>query len=492
MKSVYFLIIFVFLFGNAYTQNEEIENRVDSMTYQLYLNAEWAELIHTSNEALNIPIDFYYLRIRLGLAYFYTNDFINAAKQFEIAQNKQELNQYIIEHLYLSYMYVGDYAKAYEYFKKLSSDEKKSLGISEKYLLNKLEFNTMFISNDKKFNNDYDFTINEDIYADASTTKYAYGGNFDYLHMFKSYKFGIKGGVNYQMFRMVNNYRFPEISTSQINKNKTKEINKSFEHNLNQFVYNLAIPIYINKSTLFEARVSYLDVNFDITKVDTNQLFILNRMTNFYEPKVSYNFSDTNLNENNYLVSIALTKKIHKIKFIANSSLSNFNDQNQLQTGINLWYFPKGNLNFYCNVGTFVQSIITKPKPNSPMGKGKGKDQNQPLQISENNLVYNIGFGFKVFDKLWLENYFHYGKIKDYQEQNGLFIYNSAFYEYWKSKLKLMYIVNKNFSINISGELFKKELNYINFKNEIPFPIMDFQKVKFNEYLINGGIKWNF
>ena len=55
----------------------------------------------------------------------------------------------------------------------------------------------MFISNDKKFNNDYDFTLNEDIYADASTTKYAFGGNFDYLHMFKSYKYGIKGGVNY-------------------------------------------------------------------------------------------------------------------------------------------------------------------------------------------------------------------------------------------------------------------------------------------------------
>ena len=70
-----------------------------------------------------------------------------------------------------------------------------------------------------------------------------------------------------------------------------------------------------------------------------------------------------------------------------------------------------------------------------------------------------------------------------------------TFYEYLiEFQRQYDYVLNPESTlINYCSKIKTLAESYpINFKNEIPFPIMDFQTVKFNEYLINGGIKWNF
>ncbi|MGE4587296.1 MAG: hypothetical protein AB7D05_08145, partial [Mangrovibacterium sp.] len=41
----------------------------DAITYRQYLNSSWDSLVITGNRYLNNGIDYYYLRLRMGIAY---------------------------------------------------------------------------------------------------------------------------------------------------------------------------------------------------------------------------------------------------------------------------------------------------------------------------------------------------------------------------------------------------------------------------------------
>ncbi len=60
------------------------------ITYQYYLEQKWDSIIIIGKQAIKSDIDFYYLRYRMGRAYFQTENYALAILNFEKFLRKQE------------------------------------------------------------------------------------------------------------------------------------------------------------------------------------------------------------------------------------------------------------------------------------------------------------------------------------------------------------------------------------------------------------------
>ena len=94
---------------------------VESTSYSLYTATNWNELIHYGNMALSKGIDYYYLRYRLGVAYFSEKKYRNAATQFEKAIAFNSTDE-AMEYLYYCYIYTEQYERARWLSKSFSHD----------------------------------------------------------------------------------------------------------------------------------------------------------------------------------------------------------------------------------------------------------------------------------------------------------------------------------------------------------------------------------
>ena len=114
------IVVFCLLFYSltGFSQEKISYLKAESLTYQYFLSEKWDSLINTGTETLNADIDFFYLRIRLGKAYFEKNNFVKAALHFEKALVFNSSDSYSLSHLYYSYLNMGRSLDAYSLLKK--------------------------------------------------------------------------------------------------------------------------------------------------------------------------------------------------------------------------------------------------------------------------------------------------------------------------------------------------------------------------------------
>ena len=67
---VIFVCALILAGQHAYGQTPMTTTAVDEATYRHWMNREWDDLINIGNEAIKSGIDFYYLRYRMGIAWY--------------------------------------------------------------------------------------------------------------------------------------------------------------------------------------------------------------------------------------------------------------------------------------------------------------------------------------------------------------------------------------------------------------------------------------
>ena len=85
---------------------------VEAKTYAQFLGQFWDELVVTGEKALSNNIDYYYLRLRLGVAYFQLQKFRLAEKQFNKAMQLNSEDPFLKEYLYFTYLKNAHYEQA--------------------------------------------------------------------------------------------------------------------------------------------------------------------------------------------------------------------------------------------------------------------------------------------------------------------------------------------------------------------------------------------
>ncbi len=445
------LILVLFFSFQLSAQETGKEKLVDKETYMLYLDKNWDNLIDKGLEALENGVDFYYLRMRIGMAYFYTGNYRSASKHFRKAVDIGYRNDIVDEFIYYSLLYSGQDSDAYLWGQKLSNEMQEKLEIGKKPL-----FNTFGISNTYSFNPEsYDMSA-FDIEASGwrNITKM-----YNLLSINAGNNLGKRVRINYMYSRLdkENLYFYKDESVSI--DDKSRKVDQ------NQFYFSLrVIP-----SLGWELFAGYHHVNIKVR----NKAYSI--------PDQSGGNGNGNNEGNNILVSSSVTSDNENLIFAGiskefgkfNSGLavyiSDFNQNNQIQTDLTVNYYPLGNLNLY---STSLFSVYSD--------KGNIEDRS--------GVVFNQKIGFKVSRQLWLEVFTSLGDIKNFVVNRGTGIYNGT------------EIVKNNTGANIIIPFLKSDtkifFSYSFNKNESVFTDLDVSRninpISFNTHSITGGIQWSF
>ncbi len=82
---------------------------VEQKSYQLYLDKQWPELISYGKKAVNKGFDYFYMRMRIGIAYFERKNYSLAEVQFKKALQFNSGDELALEYLYYCYLYTERY-----------------------------------------------------------------------------------------------------------------------------------------------------------------------------------------------------------------------------------------------------------------------------------------------------------------------------------------------------------------------------------------------
>lgn len=443
LKGRIILISFFFIFvGLSFSQDIKYDSAVDVRTYELYMKKKYDEMLNVADSAFDRGIDFYYLRMRAGIAYYEDKNYMSSIPHFEKALMFNRNDTIAMEYLYYAYLFSGLAKDANILAKNFPSNLKNKINYK------KPEFLQGFYSEGGYFyNGDYDenknkkMTGNQPISGEQKLFKNGIYFNFDLIHSLGERVTLFHGYIN-NTFRYLKRF---ELQNSSL---------KSYDVNISQNEYYLSAGIHLGKGFDFIGAFHYLNVKSEDVVLNNN---------NFN--KISNSFND-------YVVAFELAKRINHFDLGLSSSISNLNNANQLQNALTIVWYPFGNLNLY-----FVNNFILH------LNKEEGEKN------YSSNFMYYAKVGFKITDVLWVESAYTSGDIFNYVENSAFIIYNNEEKIKYKYEMNFLFPLSTNFELNLRYQFYPQEMATIKYISNTQTELT-FENI-YNHKLI-GGIKWTF
>ena len=132
MGKLIIMLLLLFPVLKVSGQAEKDFNYYNTLTYNQYLAENWNDLIITGREALNQGYDSYYLRMRLGIAYYSKERYIPSEKQFLKALEFNEESADATAYLYYQKIFTNREKEAHTYYE--ISEEYKPKFVSDIYV----------------------------------------------------------------------------------------------------------------------------------------------------------------------------------------------------------------------------------------------------------------------------------------------------------------------------------------------------------------------
>ncbi len=392
----YLLIVtFIFAFGQVKAQVQTFQ-QADSISYALFQQADWKQLIVFGKQAVNSGFDFPYLRLRLGYASFSTGNFKAAIKEYDAVLRNDSYNQIARYYSYLCYNYLNQQLLASYNAAYIDSAQLKKENIVP-----------------------YDW-INAGIESGIKIPRNDSRSKGVYLRLFfsnrLSWKVQLEQAVQFYG-QSINNIAHDEDEIREA-LNKLKSADQQIE-------YYAKISYAISGNTALLGAYHYLNTHFQTVGYNGNIGFAgIKYASTYFDVQGDLNFG--------YLL-----------------------DHYLQQYNAGLTFYPLGNLNLYT------------------VSKGAYLRQNGAGQI-----IYNQALGFKLFKNLWSETSATFGNLDNYNEADGLYVYNLID----ATKLKLgetaFYLFNKHAQLQVNYTFEKKQDEY--------------HHLNYNQHSVTAGILWKF
>jgi hypothetical protein len=487
------LVLLAAFTGTSSMAAESDFETVDLLTYRYYQEKKWDSVIIIGKQALRQDIDFYYLRVRMGIAFFEKQQYFPAATHLKKARQFNSEDPVIANYLYYAYFYSNRLEEA-DLMQSSMTPEARHKAMLEHGVIQEVHIEGGYVfSSDKTPANLSTLMEHDSIYGEQDL----YGNN-SYSNL------GLKLRVSKRVsFSLAYNY---------LNFNKTKYIqygrgeaqldsisNNAFSRDYfysypwkihdTAFKYNVVQHEgYFSASVIGPGRikiapavhlihVSYpvIEAGFRTDSISDTAYYLYadSSYHMFRYPSIEYSFNANDTSFNNWVVSLGLSKTIGIFNIGIQGSWSNLNHKKQKQLGVSLTYFPLGNLNFY---GT-----------TSLTGFFQGKDK---------RLFVSQVLGAKITPWMWGEANFYLGNYTNANIFNGAIVYNNSDIIDYRAGATLVFFVGKHLQLSLIYQYFRKEsTQYYYTKTEDPYTheINAIQQTKHNPYHTNtliGGITW--
>lgn len=436
MRKLILLLIFSFSIGALMSQEVINYPTINAKTYDQYLKKQWPELIETGKLSLKNDVDFYYLQVRMGIAYYELKKYAQAIKHFEKAHSEKKRDDLINEYLYYSYIFSGNYDDARTLIPFFSEELIKKLNIKPPPFINALYFDTKHDINE-------DYVIVPDAFQTVEQTAVL---NQSYYNISMEHLFGKRAKVYHGFTHL--------LIDNKVQKLATLDVPGTFDEDINQNEYYFRLDLLIAKQMYLKTSVHFLATNY--IAVDPVSSWGRRGTRTFF-----YYYT-----EKSVVGSMSLSKNFPFFKPTLAFSISNLNQYIQMQPQVSL------------SIDPFANNIL---RINSSFTYHTQNENGYLVQ----NKVIKESISVSFLKHFFFEPSVTFGKLYNFTELDGL-IANNDLDPILRRYNALLNISLAKTKFNIFF-LYTYNLKENEYKiNGIPYTI------NYINQSITGGIKWYF
>ena len=454
-QSIYkYILLFIslFLLGNiAQSQNTDFQEKekaiYDSLTFHYYEAGVWDSVIDIGKEAIYKGHNFYYLRMRMGLAYDYQGNFRLAEKQYKEALKLVPTDVNAAYYNYYAAVNGGRKHVAYSDFKSYNLEQAKSINkesdSKNNYLyedhrnINVQKIKTKAI--DRLYlAYGYSITGNDnklaDIYPNHGGILYTEGN----IRLNQSYlNFSVGGNLS-SMIEWNLSYNNGKINATKLIQPRDTS--------------HLSVPISVLQNELFAGIKVFTGNGWNIRMTgqilhyNTNYITVINSIT--YEvpedsndtlltEKSQYGFTDAIIKGNDYVLGLFINKKIALFDFSLFGSYASILDINPYQLGGEITILPKGNYSLYLTNRLFFYHD----------------------ELSE-RFIYKVSAGSSLAEKMKVDASATFGNLQFTNEPGIPVVYNWAEKTTFKGDIVFSYLINTKLSLSLRYQFTQKQSLY--------------------------------
>ena len=294
----------------------------DSITWKLYNDKAWQALLDEADRAIKEEIDFYYLRVRAGVAAWELKKYRKAAEHLRKARQEYAHDDFTNGYLYSSLLLAGREDEARHLAGILPEDAVKRLGIKSPGLLNTLSAGTLL-----SVNREHSRLTEESI---------AVGSSLNYRSILRRqwYK---NAGADLHLSPGVNlyqNFSHISIARTQHFTSAPNQFDALVETTASQFQWYGQGRTLLGKGWSAFASASLL--------WGESPYHLLVEFT-----PGRYGFTETSFRISDQLINAGIACEMRTIRPQMSVTLGNVNGFSQAQANGQLAVYPLGNLNFY-------------------------------------------------------------------------------------------------------------------------------------------------
>jgi hypothetical protein len=363
---------------SGYLTAQPEKGKTDSLTWQLYQEKKWDKLLKQANTAFKRNIDFYYLRVRAGVAAYELKKYREAVSHFEKAYEEYNSDDFLNYFYYWSLVLSGREDEASGFADQLSPALLKQMQIHRKGWVSGVSAESLV-----SFNRNYNGLLDQGL-----DNK---GGTSNFRSLFKSQFY--KGlALDHHLLPKLNLYQnFSHIGierTIQTNSKfsladeQRKPATSQFQYFLNgRFLVGNGWSVISSASLLWGETYYYAA---DFQTVGKSQL-----SENLWQIR-------------DYVINVGATKELTRFRTSLNAGYSEINQYRQIQSDLHMVYYPFGNVNLYIIAETSLHW-----------------DESDPGI----EMIYHPQIGVKA-GPVWLSGEYGMGKMKNFYTGGGMVVYN--------------------------------------------------------------------
>lgn len=416
------------------------------MTFDLYEQKDWKQLTKIGEKALKSDVDYFYLRMRLGIASYERKNYTKALRHFRKALEFNSSDNYALEYIYFSNLYLGREITANHLARNFPEKLKEKINFD-------------YSPGIRSFSTDvsFDFAENSGVFDNYSITiDPMIDGKQIISRGFQYYQAGIEFDAG-KRSRMSHSASYLSRKGLLYAQDAGETLLES-ENRISQFQYFVAMNIDLGGGFYMIPSVQYINIRSPYLTTAQNRWGLQYSLLQY-----AY--------EHQFVGFLGLGKTFGKFKPELSSAFLYLNEAEYFQSGVSLTYYPFGNLNLY---------TISRGYYHFPINGG----------TDEGKMIFFQDVGLKVLNNLWFEIWLSHGTIENFAGNSGFLIYNDV------SKITQQYGANlivpffkSGMELSFRYRYSMQESHFISDEN--------IQGITENKYLVNhntltGGIKWKF
>jgi hypothetical protein len=380
MRTYFIILLFLIVSKNGLSQNCSYA-AADSSTYHLFINKEYSQLIKEGHKILKQGLDFYDLRMRMGIAKYNQGNYEQAFKHFKAAYKMNNADTVLLEYYYYSLKNTNrqdDAARLCKLFPTSLSKRMKITPFSTKNIIGNIEEitltsglsanNNIYVNQEKSFKDTADYS---EVRLQGSTPLQSIYFKYKIMEGFK-----LHTGFTY-----FSNQSYG-IAESNTETEKKLYRDNSWQYNL-ALDYRVKFGLKVGASFgLFNEKATFLTSTYD---------------TIYWQ----YNYFDTLFKNKAYTGSIYLSQRFRNIELFTSFAIGSLGQQKQTQFDFGFIYYPFGNNKIYA---TSNLSLLKND--------------------SARNFVLNQTIGSFLRKNTSFEVWGNYGNMQNLQRLGGFETYN--------------------------------------------------------------------